>query len=230
MSPESLKKDIDSSPGSDEYYSQFNVDDYKKLLDYVQILFYNENIDDIAHDINSLIDSMTIYGMMNAKSQTNIFRQGFILIMTAFDAAIADITRMILEDDFFGFLNKTDCKVKSKNYKLSDIISENTFDEFRQKVIDEIMQENYVSGLLKLLYQYNSSYFVVDGQDNYRKLCEVVARRNIHVHKRGIVDEKYFSDSCGNIYNFHNGDYAIISSRYFENVYNLLLKVVQNLQ
>lgn len=227
MNPEVLKDDIDATPGSDEYYSQFTVEDYRMLLDYVQILFYNEHIDDIENDYNSLIDSITIYGMMNAKSQTNIFRQGFVLLMTAFDATIADITRMILKEDFFDFLNKTDCKAKSKNYKLSDIIAENNFDEFKEKVIDEIMRENYVAGLLKLLYQYNKTYFEVDGEDKYTVLCEIVARRNVHVHKRGIVDEKYFSDSQGNIYNFSTGDYANISSNYFHNAYKLLLDIVQ---
>ncbi len=36
--------------------------------------------------------------------------------------------------------------------------------------------------------EYNSSYFLIKVQDCYKTLCEVVSRRDIHVHKRGIVD------------------------------------------
>lgn len=228
LKPEKLKEEIDEIPEGEEYYSQFTVDDYSKLLEYIQILFHNNYIDDIEHDVKSLMESITIYGMMNAESQTNIFRQGFVLLMTAFDATISDITQVILEENFFEFLARTDCKAKNKNYKLSEIVSLNNFESFKEKVIDEIMKENYVAGLLKLLYQYHKSYFIVDGQDKYRELCEIVARRNIHVHKRGIVDTKYFSDSQGNIYNFQENDYAFITGNYFEQVYELLLRIINN--
>lgn len=89
-------------------------------------------------------------------------------------------------------------------------------------------KENYVAGLLKLLYQSHKPYFIIDGQNKYKELCEIVARKNIHVHKRGIVDTKYFADSQGNIYNFCENDYAFITSSYFEQVYELMLKIVNN--
>lgn len=42
-------------------------------------------------------------------------------------------------------------------------------------------------------------------------LMEMIERRNIHLHNKGIVDKKYCS--FFNIYHFHEGEYAFIDNK-----------------
>lgn len=58
---------------------------------------------------------------------------------------------------------------------------------------------------------------------------EMIERRNIHLHNKGIVDEKY----CGffNIYHFCDGEYAFIDDKYlFTIVFNTLSQFTKNME
>lgn len=56
---------------------------------------------------------------------------------------------------------------------------------------------------------------------------EIVQRRNLHVHKKGIVDEKYFTKGNGSELGLHIGDYAVIDDAYFNKALDLLEKFVE---
>lgn len=47
-----------------------------------------------------------------------------------------------------------------------------------------------------------------DGIDYYLTLMEIIQRRNLHIHKKGIVDEKYFTKGNGSGLGISVGDYA----------------------
>ena len=58
---------------------------------------------------------------------------------------------------------------------------------------------------------------------------EMIERRNIHLHNKGFVDNKYF-DSF-NIYKFNIGDYAYIDNEYlFIKVMNALAQFSSNIE
>ena len=57
---------------------------------------------------------------------------------------------------------------------------------------------------------------------------EIIQRRNLHVHKKGIVDEKYFTKGNGNQSGLQIGDYAVIDDTYFNMAVDLLEEFVEN--
>ena len=82
---------------------------------------------------------------------------------------------------------------------------------------------------MKLLYKYRRDYFVIEDRDVYKDLCEIIARRNLHIHKRGIIDQGYFSQSQGNKYNLKCGDVAYIKSEYYLEISVMLVSFIKNI-
>jgi hypothetical protein len=66
------------------------------------------------------------------------------------------------------------------------------------------------------------------------QLVELVLRRNLHVHNRGVVDERYLeSDSMSgkpkyNLYNLKPGDAATIDDSYFQTAIRLCSNCVEH--
>ena len=123
----------------------------------------------------------------------------------------------MLNNHFFEFCNANENLLKD-SYKLKEIARFGSFENFKADIISKILKDNYASGLLKMLHIYNPDYFIDDnGVEYYNSICEIIARRNLHIHKRGIVDEDYFIQAQGNEYNFAIGDIAYIRSEYYLN-------------
>lgn len=57
---------------------------------------------------------------------------------------------------------------------------------------------------------------------------EIIQRRNLHIHKKGIVDEKYFAKGNGSELGISVGDYAVIDNEYMHKATELLEKFVTN--
>ncbi|MBQ8198962.1 MAG: hypothetical protein IJZ76_06010 [Lachnospiraceae bacterium] len=227
---EELKAEIDAIPNSEPYYGMFTLKDYENLLEYCKVYHFNEHIEDMRSYEHELSEYMTLFNVMDYKSPLNIYRQSFILLMTAFDAAVFDITEVILNNHFFEFCNANESALKD-GYKLKEIARFGSFDKLKADIIAKILKDNYASGLLKMLYKYNTDYFIDEdnGSDYYNIICEIIARRNLHIHKRGIVDEDYFSQAQGNSYNFNIGDIAYIRSEYYLNSIAYLECLICNL-
>ena len=228
MSADSLKRDIDNESGNESHYRNYSVKDYEKLLEYCRIDCFNAYIDDERRHEHELSEYMTLCNVMDFKNPLNIFRQSFILLMTAFDAAVFDIAELIITCHFFDFCNKNE-EILSDKYELKEIIKAGSFSSFQSEVIEKILKNNYVSGLLKLLYKYRRDYFVIEDRDVYKDLCEIIARRNLHIHKRGIIDQGYFSQSQGNKYNLKCGDVAYIKSEYYLEISVMLVSFIKNI-
>lgn len=69
--------------------------------------------------------------------------------------------------------------------------------------------------MLEIIYKYKKDIFNIDGFDCYPTLMEIVQRRNLHIHKKGIVDEKYFTKGNGSELGLQIGDYTVIDDAYF---------------
>lgn len=225
MTAASLKKEMDDSPGGETYYGKFTVDDYEKLLQYARIFHYNDHIEDVRYHERYLSEMLNGYHIMDYKHSLNIFRQAFILLLTAFDAAIFDIIEVIIRENFFDFIKANDDI--NESYKLKDIVQSGSFDMFQENIVAKILRNNYASGLLRMLRKFNKDYFVVNGEDLYKDICEIIARRNLHIHKKGIVDQGYCEQSQGNSYNLICGDVAYIKGSYYLNTMSTLLEFVK---
>ena len=57
----------------------------------------------------------------------------------------------------------------------------------------------------------------------------MVQRRNLHVHKSGIVDEKYFTKGNGGSLGLSVGDYTIIDKTYYVEVSKILRHLIVNI-
>jgi hypothetical protein len=87
-------------------------------------------------------------------------------------------------------------------------------DTLRDEIIEEQLKKRYVKDLLLLL---NGEWKVtcLEKGQKFERLIEMVLRRNIHVHHRGIVDQRYMGEKR-NLDKLKLGDVAVIDQRYWE--------------
>ncbi|MGE3978924.1 MAG: hypothetical protein AB7F94_15260, partial [Nitrospira sp.] len=161
-------------------------------------------------------------------AEINVLRQGFILLMTAFDAAIFDLVRVALQNRFFELIEFFG---KSEKITLQDIGQSKGFDTLRNGIIEDQMKRRYTKDLLFLLREMGAGCCTDDKAD-FVKLVELVLRRNLHVHNRGIVDERYLEKDGGkikfNIFNFGIGDTAVIDEAYWLDANALTSQTIEN--
>ncbi len=117
---------------------------------------------------------------------------------------ITDYFVYLLNTSFFEVVRYANI---DKSYKIKDLNGLSTMDEFKEKIPD---------------------LFVINGSDIKDEIFEIIGRRNIHVHKKGIVDEGYLRQSNGNPYGFSTGDYCAIDSIYFNKCYEMLHLFIDN--
>jgi hypothetical protein len=161
-------------------------------------------------------------------AEINALRQGFILLMTVFDAAIFDLMRLKLRRDFFGLIGEFGNKEKVSFVQIGEAGS---FDVFRDRVIEEQLRRRFVKDLLFILRHLGIACTDEANGDQFVMLVELVLRRNIHVHNRGVVDEKYLEKDKNdgvqyNIYDFQLGDVAAVDSEYWDRAIRLSTECV----
>jgi hypothetical protein len=156
--------------------------------------------------------------MYQPGAEINILKQGFILLMTLFDATIFDLIRVALHKDFFGLIGILDRK---DQVKIKEFSNYSSFDEFRDGVVEQQLKQRYLTDILELLKNEGVKYVVDSSGFSSIHLREMIRRRNIHIHNRGLVDEKYLELGKNktpkhNIYKFALGDVADIDNTYWE--------------
>ena len=138
---------------------------------------------------------------------------------------ITDYFVYLLNTSFFEVVRYANI---DKSYKIKDLNGLSTMDEFKEKIINDIVESKKIHAILKILVDYNPDLFVINGSDIKDEIFEIIGRRNIHVHKKGIVDEGYLRQSNGNPYGFSTGDYCAIDSIYFNKCYEMLHLFIDN--
>lgn len=162
-------------------------------------------------------------------AEVNIFRQGFLLLMTAFDAAAFDITRAALREHFFRIIASLGKKETIPLKQWSDFKSH---EDFRDQCIEHQLKSFYLKELLSALRRSGVPYTTDEAEIIH--VTEMIQRRNVHVHNRGIVDERYLErDERGapkyNIFNYRLGEIAAIDTPYWERANKLTAECVRNL-
>lgn len=203
------------SPDDESLYTKEMIDYAIKAALFIErerhffeLISIEEKIDELNFNIR----------MLNPNAEVNVLRQGFIILMTIFDATIFDIMRIALKKDFFKLISVFGKQEKIALKELTDYIS---FEDFRDKIIEEQIKTKYLKDLLFILGHLNVSCVDDSIGDNFIQLIELVQRRNIHIHNRGIIDEKYLEkdDSGKPKYNFYNlsiNNIAEIDKNYLE--------------
>ena len=117
-------------------------------------------------------------------AEINVLRQGFILLMTAFDAAVFDLVRIALRDRFFSLIGLFGRQEKVSLERLGSFAN---FEAFRDQIIEEQLKTRYLKDLLFLLNGLGVPCVDETAGDRFADLVELVLRRNVHVHNRGFV-------------------------------------------
>lgn len=85
-------------------------------------------------------------------STTHIHRQGFILLMTAFDATMFDLTRIAIQQNFFHFARHLGKDEQNKEKKtLVDMADAGSFDKLRNDIVEEQLKRRYLKDIISLL-------------------------------------------------------------------------------
>jgi hypothetical protein len=156
--------------------------------------------------------------MSRTDTEINVLRQGFITLTTIFDATVFDLMRVALKRDFFTLIASFG---KQDKVSLDKISKYSSLEEFRDEVIEEQLKSKYLREILFILQGNRVTLTDVTQGDEFIHLLEMVLRRNIHIHNRGVVDGKYLeTNEHGvpryNVYNLTAGTVAHIDSSYWE--------------
>ena len=151
-------------------------------------VWFIQRIDAMVYARQQFEEIEVLARMAAPDAEINVFRQGFILLMTAFDAAVTDLTRLALRGRFLEFASAVG---KHERLTLESLGEAGTFPAFRDWIIEEQLKKRYVRDLLALLQSLGFAPVDEARGDRPVQLIELVLRRNIHVHNRGVVDERY---------------------------------------
>lgn len=228
MTPEEIKREVDDLEelADEKNYESLDVADYYSLLQYMKCRIYNNELEYCQSELYEYEELQTLYKIFDDETPINIYRQSFILLLTAFDAVVFDLAKELFKRKFFEIAPIINY---DKKFSLSDIAQASSFDEFSSQTMETVVSKKYISDLLDILYNYDNTMFIIDGVNCYDEIMEIVQRRNLHVHKNGIVDEKYFSKGNGRRYGMNVGDYASIDDLYFYRAFDLLSSFVEKI-
>lgn len=208
-----------------ETFYDFSNDKLKEILSVSQTIYKLRKNLDLSLEDEKLDLLKTTIALIDVSSNSNIFRQTFINIFSLFDAFVFDCVKLF----FFNNPNELNNFFNNKELikiGVEEIVSFNNIEELKNNIIQKQFEGRYLSDILLRLKGYNKTVF--DNID-FPNFMEMVSRRNIHIHNKGIVDDKYCENY--NIYKFKKGDFAYINNDYLlVNVFNTLLTFAQNLQ
>lgn len=185
----------------------------------------------IESDRRQLIDSKNYFESLNTtlkindqKNILNSYRQGFILLIANFDATIFDMVNILLDEKFFEYISNFNSDGEKKvNLKIDDIVSCQSFDGVKEEIITRTLKGKYIKDILEILSKLEVEYI----KQNYADIMECMNRRNIHLHKSGIVDKKYHDKF--NIFGFEIGQIATINEDYFINTIDLCKNATESI-
>ena len=150
----------------------------------------------------------------------------------AFDAAVFDVTRIAFRRKFFELVGVFG---KQEKVALVEIGEARSFESFRDQVIEQQFKRRYVKDLIVLLQTIGVELVDEKRGDKPVQLVELVLRRNLHVHNRGIVDNRYLEadPKTGKpkymLFDLKPGQTAVIDDAYFQTALRLCGECVDRL-
>ncbi|MDQ5824202.1 MAG: hypothetical protein M3441_08320 [Chloroflexota bacterium] len=159
--------------------------------------------------------------MSRPDAEIHVVRQGFITLMTVFDATVFDIVKVAFRRSFFTVLGAFANWSKGEKLPLDELSRYGSFDALSEEILEGQLKGKYLKDLLFILDRLGAPLVDDVAGNTFVQLLEIVLRRNVHVHNRGRVDEKYLErDQNGtpryNIYNLAPGTVANIDAPYWD--------------
>lgn len=186
------------------------TDEVKRLIEIAINISNKRRYYEIQDNIRIVENFVQALDLFNSANHLNIYRQSFIQIMAYFDSCIFKIMQICLEKDFFNWLKS----FENTTIKRYDLAQYKSFLEFQSAQINSMLKACYAKELLKIINAKEKNLFKIGEKNIFSSLCEMINRRNIHIHHDGIVDEKYLSEF--NIYTFEKDMYLEISKEYLQ--------------
>lgn len=175
-----------------------------------------------AEELERSLDTLDLtIRFLRPDAEVHIWRQGFINLMTVFEASIFDITRIAFHKAFFHTLSGfTTNRARGEKLSLQEFSDYGSYEAFQNSTIDAQLRGVYLKELLFILRSLDAGGVATPADPHFAKLIELVLRRNVHIHNRGRVDEEYLGkDRQGteqfNLFGLRSGDLAIIDESYY---------------
>lgn len=188
-------------------------------IDQARHVRVRQDVDALIYAREQFADLELMARVARPDAEINVPRQGFLLLMTAFDAAVFDLVRIAFRKNFFQLIGAFGMQEK---VSLEGIGEAGSFESLRDQLIEDQLKKRYVKDLLGLLRALGVDLVDEQSGDRYVQLIEMVLRRNVHVHNRGVVDDRYLEADPQskrpkyNLYGFKLGDVACIDLDYLE--------------
>jgi len=189
-------------------------------IESAKYLNLKKEYDDLEYLIDHLRYIDVMLKMSNDSENLSFIRQGFILLITVFDATVFDLIKVLLNDHFFKNIGR----FSKEKISLESLKEYNDFDTLKLVLIDSSLSKKFLKETIFILKDLGLP--LTKRKKDFPKLIELIMRRNIHVHNLGIVDERYLVKNSNdsenfNLYKFKIDDYATIDLDYWENAKDL---------
>lgn len=231
---DAVLRDAESKQHAMEMENQLPLEELHELLHLAAETAKNDRLEENIADLRAVqrkIEELPLRGKVSIPGdQIHALRQGFILLMTAFDAAVTDLIRAGLRNDFYRRIRLFGDKEK---VSLEEIAEAGGDSALKDLMIERQLKKRYLKELLQLLRGFGVPLVPPGSQFDPVALIELVLRRNLHVHQRGIVDARYLDPDSDdgkpkfNLYSLNLGDYAEIDKAYFQRACELCENCVQ---
>ena len=183
-----------------------------------------ERVDGLQRILDRSNDIRIIAGAAEPNATMGVFRVGFITMMAAFDAAIFDLVRVALKRRFFELVGVFG-RDKISMEELGEL---GTLEAVCEEIIDSQLKKRYIKDLLSLLGgEWHVKWLNGHACARFSHLIEFVLRRNLHLHNRGVVDQRYL-DGAENPHALKLGELAPIDEPYWHHAKNLCLECVRH--
>ncbi len=201
-------------------------------IEHAKHIQVRRQVDAMVYAREQFADLELLARVARPDAEVNVLRQGFLLLMTAFDAAVFDLVRIAFRKKFFQLIGTFG---KQEKVSLEGIGEAGSFEALRDQIIEDQLKKRYVKDVLGLLQALGIGLVDEKGGDRHVQLIELVLRRNVHVHNRGVIDERYLEADPQsrrpkyNLYNLELGDVACIDLAYLEMANRLCQNCVDRL-
>ena len=188
-------------------------------IEHAKHIQVRRQVDAMVYAREQFADLELLARVARPDAEVNVLRQGFLLLMTAFDAAMFDLVRIAFRNKFFLLIGTFG---KQEKVSLEGIGEAGSFEAFRDQMIEDQLKKRYVKDLLGLLQTLGVALVDEKKGNRHVQLIELVMRRNVHVHNRGEVDERYLEadpqskKTKYNLYKLKLGDIAYIDIAYLK--------------
>lgn len=141
-------------------------------------------------------------------------------LVTIFEGYIFDVAHEI-------FVNRPETLRSSRELTADVVLNLNNKEEIIQHLADREIEDLQYKSITDVIKYFDKKFKITLGAERVPdgKVAEIVATRNIHVHNKGIVNQRYLQFAPSN--EFRAGDYRHVNRKYLIASFSLLRRVAK---